>query len=311
MTEFGESPEQSTKSPLSILESSDSIEKNALAATPRSKSMLMVEPLKDSTVDRMGLIVEKITIPAPQIGLCRPRLLSLLRQSLSSCTATILSGRAGTGKTTLALHFAEMCGRNVAWYKAEAPESELRIFLQYLFASISARRDGFGNGSLETLFDTAQSESATDEELGLLAEAFVHQLERNPGPPLMIVIEDLHLLHDAPWLVPFFRRLLPLLPSDVHMLITSRTMPPAPLWRMRSKQTLTVIGEETLSFTRREAVELFETYNLTPAQAIVAFDDSRGRAAALSTSAATLRYAEVSKPSSNPTFRNDRYPNDN
>jgi LuxR family maltose regulon positive regulatory protein len=129
--------------------------------------------------------------------------------------------------------------------------------------------------------------------MGLLAEAFVHELERNPGPPLLVVIEDLHLVCDADWLVPFFRRLLPLLPSDVHMLITSRTMPPAPLWRMRSKQTLAVIDEDTLSFTRNEAVQLFESYKLTAEQASIAFDHSHGRAAALATLAATLQYAET------------------
>src|SRR4030095_16236098 len=259
--------------------------------------MLMVESPNDSAVDRMALIVEKITIPAPPISLCRPRLISLLRQSLTSCTATILSGRAGTGKTTLALHFAESCGRYVAWYKAEAPEGELRIFFQYLFASISAQRHGFGRGPLETVLDSAPSASTTDDEMGLLAEAFVHERERSPGPALMIVIEDLHLLYDAPWLVPFFKRMLPLLPSDVHMLITSRTIPPAPLWRMRSKQTLTVIDEDTLWFTRAEAVELFESYNLSRAQASIAFDESHGRAAALSTLAANLRYAEASRRS--------------
>lgn len=256
--------------------------------------MLMVETPKDSAMGKIPLMVEKITIPAPPISVCRLRLLSLLRQSLASCTATIVTGRAGAGKTTLALHFAELCGRYVAWYKAEAPESELRIFFQYLFATIAARRNGFGSGPLETLLQAMQAETATEAEMGLMAEAFVYEFERNPGPALLIVIEDLHLLYDAPWLVPFFKRLLPLLPSDVHMLITSRTMPPAPLWRMRSKQTLTVIDEDTLSFTRAEAVELFETYNLTAAQARIAFDDSNGRAAALSTFAATLRYAEAS-----------------
>lgn len=248
--------------------------------------MLMVETPKDTGMGKMELILEKITMPSPLAAVFRPRLQSLLDQSLASCTSTILSGRAGTGKTTLALDFAERCGRGVAWYKVDAPDSESSIFFQYLIASINAQRPGFGDGVLVEML------RSSDLLMSSLAEAFVYELERTPGPPLLVVIEDMHLVCDAVWLVPFFRRLLPLLPSDVHMLITSRTMPPAPLWRMRSKQTLSVIDEETLSFSKQEAVDLFHSFNLTQQQANIAWDHSHGRAAALATLAATLHYAE-------------------
>jgi LuxR family transcriptional regulator, maltose regulon positive regulatory protein len=286
VTSFSENILNFSKGPLSVCELDDGIEINLLAKTPRKNSMLMVESPKDPGMGKMELILEKITMPSPLGSVFRPRLQALLEQSLASCTSTIASGRAGTGKTTLALDFADRCGRVVAWYKLDAPDSELRIFFQYLIASINGRRRGFGNGAL------AQLLGQPDVPLPSLAEAFVHELEHTLGPPLLVVIEDLHLVSDAEWLVPFFRRLLPLLPSDVHMLITSRTMPPAPLWRMRSKQTLSVIDEETLSFNKQEAVDLFQSFNLTPQQASIAWDHSHGRAAALATLAATLHYAE-------------------
>jgi ATP/maltotriose-dependent transcriptional regulator MalT len=217
----------------------------------------------------------------------RPRLQAILEQSLSSCTSTILSGRAGTGKTSLAIDLAENSGRSVAWYKVDAPESELLIFFQYLIASTSNQRPGFGGDALMSLLW-----NATPDRMPLVAEAFVYELEKEAGKPLLVVIEDLHLVCDAQWLVPFFSRLLPLLPADVHLLITSRTMPPAPLWRMRSKQTLSVIDEETLSFTREEAISLFESYDLSREQACIALDYCHGRAAALTSLATTLHELE-------------------
>lgn len=70
----------------------------------------------------MKLIAERIAIPERETQLSRARLLALLEQSLTSCTVTIISGRAGTGKTALALDFARQCVRAVTWYKIGAPE---------------------------------------------------------------------------------------------------------------------------------------------------------------------------------------------
>ncbi len=154
--------------------------------------MFMVESEKDLGTSKMELILGKIAMPSPMACLPRPRLQAILEQSLSSCTSTILSGRAGTGKTSLAIDFAEKSGRSVAWYKVDAPDSELLIFFQYLIASISKQRLGFGVGALLPLLW-----SATPDRMPLVAEAFVYELEREAGKPLLVVIEDLHLVCDA------------------------------------------------------------------------------------------------------------------
>jgi len=235
------------------------------------------------------LIMEKIAAPSPTASLRRPRLVALLDQSLHSCTSTIITGRAGSGKTSLVVDFAEHCDRRVAWYKVDAPETELRIFFQYLISSIQAQRPGFGSYALCSFIEQPLEPS----QVPLLADMFVYELELQLASRLLVVVDDLHLVCDAEWLVPFFRRLLPLLPADVHMIITSRTMPPASFWRMRSKQTLSVIDEEVLLFSTEEAVSLFERYGLSREQAGVAWEHSRGRAAVLSDLAATLHFAEA------------------
>lgn len=243
--------------------------------------MFLIESTDTSGAPK-ELVAEKISVPKPFRMVSRPRLAWLLENSLRSCTSTILSGRAGTGKTALALDFALKCGRKVCWYKVDAPEADMGVFFHYLAASIRKQRPAFG-----TTFSYLVGTMAP-EQISLLAEAFVYDLGDGGGEPLLIVIEDLHLVCDSDWLVPFFKRLLPLLPADVHLLITSRTMPPAPLWRMRSKQTLCVIDEETLAFTRQEATVLFKKHGLTPEHASIALDHSHGRASALARFAATL-----------------------
>ena len=231
---------------------------------------------------QVELIAEKIAVPRLTDPVYRPRLSVLLRNSMRSGTSTILSGRAGTGKTALAWDFARTCGRRVAWYKVDAPEAELRVFFQYLTASIRKQRPNFGATFMNLVNALGR------EDGSLLAEAFVYELAEGGGEPLLVVIEDLHLVCDSVWLVPFFKRLMPLLPADVHLLITSRTMPPAPLWRMRSKQTLHVIDEDTLAFTRAEATQLFQQYGLSAEHASIALDHTQGRAASLTRFASSL-----------------------
>jgi LuxR family maltose regulon positive regulatory protein len=231
--------------------------------------------------EKMRFILDKITVPTERARISREGLLNVLHGSLKACTSTIINGRAGTGKTLLAADFARRCGRRVAWYKVDASDSDLCIFFHYLTESVRRQRPDFGHEALARLVE----ETEAIEDTPLLAEAFVYELLESGDSPLVIVVDDLHLVYDAPWVVPFFRRLLPLLPAEAHMLITGRSLPPAPLWRMRSKQTLCVIEESNLAFTTEEARKLFESYGLADGLgdtlAVAAMEQTHGRAAVL------------------------------
>lgn len=250
--------------------------------------MFLMDSSHNEPSGRWELISEKIALPLSNPRVSRTRLLEMLAKSVAAGTSTIVSGRAGAGKTALALDFATKCDRPVAWYKVDAPEADPKLFFQYLVASIREQRPNFGAGSLMPLVERIDL-----DHIAWLAEALVFELaDGNDAGPLLMVIEDLHQVSDADWLVPFFNRFLPLLPSDVHVLITSRNLPPAPLWRMRSKQSLVVIDEAALAFTRSESTALFETYGLSNEQANIALDHTHGRAAALDEFASFLSRKE-------------------
>jgi len=227
------------------------------------------------------LIQEKLTLPSATARLTRRRLLRVLDAHLASYNATIVNGRAGTGKTVLAADFARHVQRAVAWYKVDAADSDLRTFCEYLIETVRRLRPSIVPGRLLELARIIESVRAER-----LAEAFVFQLSEGHAEPLLIVIEDLHLVYDTDWVVPFFRRLLPLLPPDVHLLITCRSLPPAPLWRLRSKQMLRVVDEEELAFTVDEAIKLFENYGLSEEHARLAWHHNN-RAAIIADFAAT------------------------
>jgi LuxR family maltose regulon positive regulatory protein len=224
----------------------------------------------------MQVIHDKVTIPHQNPRVSRQRLLRVLHEGFDSCTSTIISGRAGTGKTLLAKDFARNCEARTAWYTVEASDSDLRIFFHYLVESVSRQRPGFGREVLSHFLG-----SPGFEDIPTLAEAFLYELQECRGEPLLLVIDDLHLIYDAEWVVPFFGRLLPLLPPEAHLLIIGRSLPPTPIWRMRSKQTLCLIEESGLAFTPQEATDLFASYGLAGSDARAALEQSQGRAAAL------------------------------
>jgi LuxR family maltose regulon positive regulatory protein len=238
--------------------------------------------LKDDNL----LIHDKITVPTQKPRTSRPRLLDLLTDNLTNYSATIVNGRAGTGKTTLSAEFARRATRPVCWYKVDAADAKLSVFCQYLISTLRLQRPTLDADRLMEITESVESDRAE-----ALAEAFVFQLAEEPrhvgDEPLLVIIEDLHLIYDADWVVPFFHRLLPLLPADVHLIITCRSLPPAPLWRLRSKQMLRVIEETELAFTLEETSRLFETYGLSEEHARIALRETNGRAAAIANFAAT------------------------
>jgi LuxR family maltose regulon positive regulatory protein len=224
----------------------------------------------------MRVIPDKVTVPLQDPRVSRPRLLRMLGEGLDSCAATVITGRAGAGKTMLAKEFVRSCGRRAAWYTVETPDGELPIFFRYLVESVGRQRPGFGRALLSHFAGSPGS-----EDIPNLAEAFLYELQECRGEPLMLVVDDLHLIYDAEWVVPFFSRLLPLLPPEAHMLLIGRSLPPTPVWRMRSKQTLCLVEEAALAFDTQEAAELFAVYGLAGRDARAALEQTRGRAAAL------------------------------
>lgn len=224
----------------------------------------------------MQLLFDKITLPPQLPYLSRQRLLDTLQGSLASCNLTIINGRAGTGKTLLATDFAWTCGRRVCWYKVDAADSHPTVFFQYLLASIRVHHPGFG-----AQWTPAFLQTLTSADVPQLAESFIYELSENAINPLVMIIDDFHLICDADWVVPFFSRVAPLLPQEAHLIMIGRILPPAPLWRMRSKQTLCVLDEASLAFTVDEVKELYNAFGLSEIFAEEAYRQSRGQAAKL------------------------------
>lgn len=222
-------------------------------------------------IDSVKLLADKLRIPTVAEPVTRPRLFRHLEKSLAQFSATLIMGRAGTGKTDLAADFARQSDYCVAWYKVETADSDWKIFSSYLLGSINQNcSDNFAaTDSIEI-----PVASMTESLAARFADAATEK-------PLLIVLDDLHSIFDADWFTDFFTSFVSSLSPNVHLLMIARTAPPLPLWRLRSKQVLGVMDEKLLSFTLDEAVELFHKHKLSPAIAHTAHKLAYGKAAKL------------------------------
>ncbi len=211
--------------------------------------------------ERIHLFADKMRLPKFSNHILRPRLIELLKKSSVQNGATLITGRAETGKSALAAEFAENYER-VAWYQIDTAETDWNLFARY-FASIF-------DEDFEELKDAAQ-------EIIVFVEQLFGRVAEKSDAPVLIVLDDIHNIFDAPWFAEFFVSLLYTLTPAQHLVLLSRAKPPQPLWRVRSKQVLGVIDEKLLAFNPDETAELFKKQGIDEEKAARAQKKSYGR----------------------------------
>lgn len=238
--------------------------------------------------DDVHLLLEKMKIPRVRGVIKRPRLDEMLHKSLSQFPATLVSGRAGTGKTTLASAYAR-AQKHTAWYSVESADIEWNVFAHY-FATCILRTVKSKVPVADLLPDeihASQSVIAT-----FLINVFAEAETALVHDPLLIVLDGIHHVFDASWFGEFFSLLLSSLPENSSLLLLCRSKPPNPLWRLRSKQQLNVIDEKVLAFNLAETVQLVKRAGLDRLIAERAHAATFGRVSNL------LQFVNTTKPGS-------------
>lgn len=223
--------------------------------------------------DGVHILKEKVEIP-PCVGLVeRPRLIQKLERSLGHFAATLVSGRAGTGKTSIAAAYARTRKR-AAWFTVESSDVDWNVFASYLAASVHRVIE-----SREVPAAVTDSSPAAMSQFLLNLVSALETAEKDQRP--LLVLDGIHHLFDADWFGGFFSILQPSLSESADLLLLCRSKPPNPLWRLRSKQQLDVIDEKTLAFDRDETIALLEQVGRSQAEAARIHAESFGRVSKL------------------------------
>ena len=204
---------------------------------------------------------------------------------------TLVAAPAGFGKTTLVAAWAGEQGEAVelpiAWLSLDEGDNDLQRFLRYLMAAVQQADGRLGQTALAML------QTHTDANANLPVQALLTSLVNDLAAalPLVLVLDDYHFIsetavHDS------LAFLLDHLPSQSHIIITSRTDPPLPLARLRVRHQLNEIRAEDLKFTGEEtAVFLNQIMGLNLTSQDIAALETRteGWAAGLQLAALSLQ----------------------
>jgi LuxR family transcriptional regulator, maltose regulon positive regulatory protein len=174
-----------------------------------------------------SLLRTKLYRPRPSSdAIPRAHLLERLNAGLSG-TLTLLSAPAGFGKTTLLTAWLESIDRPSAWLSLDDNDNELPAFVHALTAALqSVFPDAFQ--ATAGLLQASQFPSPVQ-----VATLLINDLADVPED-VILVLDDYHTIHSSE-IHALLDFLIEHLPSQLHLVLSTRFDPPLPLARWRAR----------------------------------------------------------------------------
>ncbi|MDF2740673.1 MAG: ATP-dependent transcriptional regulator, MalT-like, LuxR family, partial [Actinomycetia bacterium] len=193
-------------------------------------------------------ILESKLTPAPtRPGLVpRDNLLDWL-EATAATPVIAISAPAGYGKTVLAVEWAKRDPRPFVWLSIDRHDNDPTVLLTYLAVALD-RAEPIDPAVLGALASRGTSISQT--VMPPLAAAL-----SSKALPVVVVLDDVHLLHDQEGL-DAVAVLVDHLPPGSQLAVTSRGEPPLPVARWRAEGRLAELGPGELAMSPAEAGSL-------------------------------------------------------
>ncbi len=199
----------------------------------------------------LTVLKSKLLVPKISKTIARERLKLLLEDTPRKKLTTVVAP-AGYGKTTLIAQAVQDHNWASVWYRLGESDRNLVSFLSYLVAGLKKVLPSFGKNTLHRIQSIRNPKTEWLEIITLL----IGELEQTVSDDLVIVLEDYHHIqshHEISRTLDFF---IENLPSNLHLIVISRSEPELPLSRLRSIRELIEIKTEDLAFTDRETDQL-------------------------------------------------------
>ena len=163
---------------------------------------------------------------------------------------TLLAAPAGFGKTQLLLEWTRETRLSVSWLSLDSDDNDLSRFFRYLIGTLQTLEAGLGEEAL----DFSQISTGDGLQVGmtlLINEISALSRER------VVVLDDFQVLEN-PVVLQGVGFLLKYLPSNLHVVIASRSEPELDLDFLRAKGRVIELDTDDLRFTGEEIEQYFE-----------------------------------------------------
>lgn len=197
----------------------------------------------------LSILFTKLYIPpARSERVARGRLIERLSVGLHS-KLTLISAPAGFGKTTLIGEWLTVCGRPAAWLSLDEDDNDPARFLAYCISALQTVLPDIGKGLLTSL------QSPQPPAIESVLTVLLNEIAASPQH-FILALDDYHII-DSPAVDHALTFLLDHLPSQMHLVITTRADPSLPLARLRAQGQLSELRAADLRFTLEEAQDFF------------------------------------------------------
>jgi len=208
------------------------------------KGKTATDPASLPEKQEQSILVTKLYIPPPRPKVVhRTRLIEQINKGLHG-KLTLISAPAGFGKTTLVSDWIAGCKRPAAWLSMDEGDNDSTRFLTHLVASLQTIVANMGERVLGVL-QTPQT-----PPIESIMTALLNEITTAPEN-FTLVLDDYHVI-DAEPVDNALTFLLDHLPSQMHLVITTREDPNLPLPRLRVRGQLTEIRVKDLRFNHSE-----------------------------------------------------------
>jgi LuxR family maltose regulon positive regulatory protein len=194
------------------------------------------------------ILATKLYIPPPPPKVVvRRRLIERLDEGQRR-KLTLISAPAGFGKSTLVSEWSATGHKKLAWLSLDEGDSDPARFLIYLITALQTVAPHIGQATLGVLQSLGSPQPPAMEPV---LTALLNEISGVPNK-LVLVLDDYHVI-DARAIDDALTFLLEHLPSQMHVVMTTREDPQLPLARLRARDQLTELRAADLRFTQGEA----------------------------------------------------------